>query len=142
MTFRHVCIKGTVWAITIPLFRPLRRSIGFHFEKNLIFPGRKKKRTEMCSCEVKECLKRRKKNRVTVNWIENSTVDDASKFFVAVGPHAYDAWDAPGRKFRHPGDWMNSVNKKCALGHCASCTEKFNDASVSFSILLSAVSSG
>lgn len=41
------------------------------------------------------------------------------------------------RKFRHPGDWMNSVNKKCVFGHCAPCTEEFNDATVSFSILFS-----
>lgn len=31
-----------------------------------------------------------------------------------------------GRKFQHPGDWMNNVNKKCALWHCAPCTEKSN----------------
>jgi len=35
-----------------------------------------------------------------------------------------------------------SVNKKCALGHCAPCTEKFNDATVSFSILFLAANLG
>lgn len=54
------------------LFRPLRYSIEFQFEKNLIFltgaKGGRRRRTETgaCSREVeclKECLKGRKKNR-------------------------------------------------------------------------------
>lgn len=78
---------------------------------------------------MKECLKGEEKN---CDSKLNSTANDASKFFVAVG-----CTRKMHGKFRYPGDWMNSVNKKCAFGHCAPCTEKSNDATVSFSILFS-----
>lgn len=82
--------------------------------------------------EAKECLKGGEEIR---DGELNSTASDASEFFVAVGRTRKMHGMRQARKFRYPGDWMNSVNKKCAPGHCAPCTEKSND--VSFSILFS-----
>lgn len=61
----------------------------------------------------REGFEEKKGKLVTACGIENSTTNDASGFFVAVG--CVRCMDVPGRNFRHPGDRMNSVNKKCAL---------------------------
>lgn len=61
--------------------------------------------------------RRGRRARAVPARIENSTVNDAGGFFVAAG--CVRCMDVPSRKFRHPGDRMNSVNKKCALPLCA-----------------------
>lgn len=77
--------------------------------------------------KTKEKKKRRKKSLATASRIENSTANDASGFFVAVS--RVRCMDVPDRKFWHPGDRMNSVNKKCAL----ECTvHEFSPARVFF----------
>lgn len=58
-------------------------------------------------------FEKKKGKLVTASGIENSTTNDAGGFFVAVD--RVRCMDVPVAEFRHPGDRMNSVNKKCAL---------------------------
>jgi len=88
--------------------------LGLYFQKEFSFFIKRKREVRERERErfAREAWKEERK-LVTVNGIENSTTSDASRFFVAVG--CVRCMDVPGRKFRHPGDRMNSVNKKCAL---------------------------